>query len=344
MKKICDLKRNSRKKVREGIGKKIMAMLLATAMSISLTACGGNQSADSGKTNEKTELNIAYQYGMAYAPLQVMKEQGLIEKYYPDVTVNWQVLNSGSAITEGMVAGSIDVGAMGVAPAITAIMKGVPCKIFSSMSSQPHKILSNNPDIKSLKDITSETKIALVNIGSIQHILLAMAAEKELGDARALDNNILAMSHPDGMTALLAGSVECQLTTSPYIFKAEAEEGIHSLTSISEVWPEGNSFIVALASEKLHDDNPELYQAVTKALADAIVYMNENQEEVAAMLCENEGVDSATMLSWLQDSGCGYSTETVGVMQMAEFMKTTGFIEKAPENYSDLVYENVKGN
>ena len=323
--------------------KKVVAVLLMMTLCISMTACGKSKQY-SEKAQGKAEITIAYQYGMAYAPLQILKEQKLIEKYYPDVTVNWQVLNSGSAITEGIAANSVDIGAMGVAPAITAIMRGVPCKIFSAMSSQPHKILSNNPAINNLSDITPETKIALVNIGSIQHILLAMAAEKELGDARALDNNILAMSHPDGMTALLAGSVECQLTTSPYVFKAEAEGSIHSLSSISEVWPEGNSFIVALASQKLHDENPELYKAVTDALAEAIDYMNENQEDVAALLCENEGVDQATMLSWLQDSACGYSTETVGVMQMAEFMESAGFIEKAPESYSDLVYENVKGN
>ena len=323
--------------------KKVTALLLATLLFVSLTACGNNNSASTDANGNKT-LTIAYQYGMAYAPLQVMMEQKLIEKYYPNVTINWQVLNSGSAITEGIAANSIDIGAMGVAPAITAITRGVPCKIFSAMSSQPHKIMTNNPNINSLSDMTPETKIALVNIGSIQHILLSMAAEKELGDAHALDNNILAMSHPDGMTALLSNSVECQLTTSPYVFKEEAEGNIHSISSISEVWPDGNTFIVALASTKLYDENPELYTAVVNALSDAITYMNENQEDAAAMLCEKEGVDQATMLSWLQDPACGYSTETAGLMQMAEFMASAGFIEEAPAEYSALVYDNVKGN
>ncbi len=320
--------------------KKLLAVLLSVMMVMSLTACGGSDE----KEEEKKTLTIAYQYGMAYAPLQVMKEQKLIEKYAPDVTVDWQVLNSGAAITEGITAGDIDVGAMGVAPAITAVTKGVPCKIFSAMSSQPHKIMTNDANIKSLSDISSDKKIALVNIGSFQHILLAMAAEKELGDAHALDNNILAMSHPDGMTALLAGSVDCQLTTSPYVFKEAEEENISELTSISNVWPDGNSFIVALASTKLHDEDPELYKALTSALSDAIDYLNNNKEEAAAMLCENEGVDQKTMLGWLQDPACGYSADTVGLMQMAEFMARAEFIEKAPENYSDLVYDNVKGN
>jgi len=55
--------------------------------------------------------------------------------------------------------------------------------------------------IKSLKDFKPTDKIALPSPGSVQHILLAMAAEKELGSASALDQNLVAMAHPDGAAA-----------------------------------------------------------------------------------------------------------------------------------------------
>jgi len=318
--------------------KKVMAILLAAAMLFAFTACGG----DSGKDGEAT-LTIAHQYGMAYAPMQVMKELNLIEKHYEGANVEWVTLNSGAAINEGFLSGDIDVGAMGVAPAITGVTSGVPYKICSNMSAQPHKIMTNDPSIKTLKDI-GDTQIALVNIGSIQHILLGMAAEEQLGDAHALDNNIAAMSHPDGMSALISGSVKCQLTTSPYTFKEEAE-GMTEVEAISSVWPEGNSFIVAVASNELKENDPELYDAVMAALAEAIDYINNNKEEVAEMLCENEDVDAATMLSWLNDSACVYDTEVKGVMDMATFMAENDFLEnEGPGSISDLVFDNVKGN
>ena len=140
------------------------------------------------------------------------------------------------------------------------------------MSAQPNKIMTNNPKIKSLKDIKDE-KIALVNMGSFQHIVLAMAAKEQLGDAHALDNNIVAMSHPDGMSALLSGSVDCQLTTSPYVFKEAAETGISEVEALESVWPSGNLFIVAVASTSLQEENPELYDAVVKAFDDAIEFL-----------------------------------------------------------------------
>ena len=221
--------------------KKIIAAVAAAGMIFGLSACGGSSS-ESGSDS----VTIAYQYGMAYAPFEVMKEQGLVEKYYDGAEVEYSILNSGSAINEGVVSGDVDIGAMGVGPAITGVTSGVPYKIAANVSAQPHKIMTNDENIQSLSDITDE-KIALVNIGSIQHVLLAMAAEAELGDAHALDNNIVAMSHPDGMSSLLSGSVECQLTTSPYVYKEAAEEGIHEVEGLVEsVWPDGNSFIVVI--------------------------------------------------------------------------------------------------
>ena len=319
--------------------KRIIAIILALILTVSLAACGGDSGADS-----KGKLTIAYQYGMAYAPLQVMKEQKLIEKYYDGVEIEWSVLNSGSAINEGFAGGSIDVGAMGVGPAVTGITSGVPYKICSNMSAQPHKIMTNNPKLKSLKDIKDE-KIALVNMGSFQNIVLAMAAKEQLGDAHALDNNIVAMSHPDGMSALLSGSVDCQLTTSPYVFKEAEKKGISEVEALESVWPSGNSFIVAVASTALQEENPELYNAVVKAFDDAIAYLNSNTKEAAEMLCEAEDVDAATMEKWLKDEDCVYSTETKGLMDFATFMSDNGFLEKdGPKDISDLVFDNVKGN
>lgn len=316
------------------MNKKLLSVLLVCLMMVNCLAAASAET-----------LNIAYQYGMSYAPLLVMKEQGLIEKHYgQDVEINWQVLNSGAAINEGMTADSIQVGAMGVGPAVTGVMVGVPYKIFSNLSSQPHGIMTNNDAIQSLSDIQPETKIALVNIGSIQHVLLAMAAQSELGDAHALDNNIVAMSHPDGMTALVSGAVECQLTTSPYLFREAEYDNLHMISSIEAVWPKDNSFIVGVASTALKEGNPELYDALVAAMAEATAYIEENPEKAAALLAPNEEVDEATMLAWLSDPACNYFTDLRGVMDMANFMVEAGFIEKGPSQISDLAYENVTGN
>ena len=86
-------------------GKKVIAVMLILIMTLSLAACGGGDETADGKT----KLTIAHQYGIAYAPLEVMKQQKLIEKHYDGVEVEWSTLNSGSAINEGFLSGDIDV-------------------------------------------------------------------------------------------------------------------------------------------------------------------------------------------------------------------------------------------
>ena len=84
-------------------------MLLAASMVLGVSGCGKSQKStqDSGDT---AKVKIAYQYGLAYAPLTIMQEQGLIEKNYDgDIEVECVSLNSGSAINEGMASGDIDV-------------------------------------------------------------------------------------------------------------------------------------------------------------------------------------------------------------------------------------------
>ena len=316
------------------IGFILTLVLLATMISSPI---------NTGIAQENATLSIAYQYGIAYLPLIVMKDQKLIEKYYPNVEVNWQVLSSSLPINEGLITGNIDVGAMGVAPAITGIMKGIPCKIFSALSSQPQVMMTNNPEIKSMADITPATRIAAVTFGSVQHIFIAMAAKNELGDAHAMDNNIVAMSHPDGMAALLAGSVDCQMATAPYVFM-ERDAGMYEITSVSKVWPAGNTFIVGVASTTLYEKNPALYQALVQAMAEASRYLTEQPQAAANSLCAGLDVDAGTLLGWLSDPACGYANQTKGIMTMASFMAEEGFIDAAPSSYTDLVYDNVTGD
>lgn len=293
-------------------------------------------------------LNIAYQYGLAYAPVILVQKQGLIEKAYEEATgkqvhVVWNQMSSGADINTGISSGGLEVGFMGVAPAITGITKGVGYKIFTNLSGQEHGLMSNDKEISSFDDlIGSEHQIALVNMGSIQHIILAMALENAGYDPHALDSNIVAMKHPDGMAALETGNVSCHLTSSPYIFKEQEEENLYEIKGVSEAWSVYDSFIVGVASEKLYDGNHELYQALCKAIEEAIDSMNEDPEEAAKITCEFNGNSEEEEAAYMQKGK--YTTQTSRIFELAEFMERAGFIDHAPESYKELVYDNVSGD
>ena len=200
--------------------KKGIAVALSLVLVLSLTACGTKKSAEK---NDK--LVIAYQNGLSYTPLLVMKEKKLIEKHYgKDVNVDWKLLASGAAISEGITAGSIDIGALGTSVAINGIMSKTPYKICTGLAAVSCGIQTNDSSIKTLKDIKSSDQIVVTQVNSQPHILLAMAAKKELGDAHALDANLVAMANADGYSALISGAVQCNMVLAPYNLMEVKEE------------------------------------------------------------------------------------------------------------------------
>lgn len=310
--------------------KKIGALVLCASMVFGLPV-----SADEAKT-----ITIAYQGGVGYAPVHILETKQLIEENYDgDVTVEFVKLDSGAAINEGIIGGTIDIGCMGVAPAIAGVAAGIPYKAMTNLCSQSHGLMSNDSEISSLADITSEDKIALVNTGSIQHILLAMAAEKSLGDAHALDNNIQAMSHAEGMAALESGTVTLHLTSSPFIYQERENENYIELTELGEVWPSGNSFLVAMASTALEEDE-SLFAAVSTAFEQAVEFINENEEKTAAIESDYLELDLETVKGYLEQEDCRFFTELRGVQDMVEFMYRAGFIEKEI-TMDDFKYESI---
>lgn len=348
--------------------KKTTALLISLAFLLTGCANGGQTAADQKTQEQETiaqetikqentgdtniggtvTLNIAYQYGLAYAPLGIVKEQGLIEKAYKEATggqidISWNQMSSGADINTGISGGSIDVGFMGVGPAVTGVMKGVGYKIFTNLSGQEHGLMTNDDNINSFDDlIGSSNQIALVNIGSIQHVILALSLDKAGYDPHALDSNIVAMAHPDGMAAVESGSVSCHLTSNPYIFRERDNSELHEIKDIADVWGIDDSFIVGVASEALHDESPELYKALCDAFENAINYINNNMEEAAAITCEFDGNSKEDELYYMKKSK--YMTETNRIFELATFMAEAGFIDAAPGAYEDLVFDNVSGN
>ena len=339
--------------------KKFLSVFTVFAVLLAFAACGNNTGNDitsntqnlvsstTGTPAKSDKLTIAYQGGIGYAPVHILQARKLIETNYKqatgnDVSVTFQKLDSGADINTGIIGGTIDIGCMGIAPAVSAVSSGVPARVLTGLCSQTHGLMTNDKSIKTLRDI-KDNQIALVNIGSIQHILLAMAAEKELGDAHALDNNIVKMSHAEGFAALEAGTYKLHLTSSPFINRERENEKFTEIKAVNEIWPDGNTFLVALAATSIEEENPELFQAVRDSFREAIDFINNSQQEAAEIIAGYLGQDAETTLKDLQDETSMFFGELKGVTQMADFMHRAGFIENAV-SFDKLTYPGVKGD
>lgn len=321
---------------------KAIAMALAATLTMGmLTGCG------SSAAKEDAKITIAYQSSVGYAPLLVMKEKGLIEEAYgKDIQVEWVEMKNGAEINEGLVAGQLDVGTMGVPVAVTGVTTSGMYKIAFGLSSQPYSITTSNPAINSLADITSSDQIAITNINSQPHVLLAMAAKEILGDAHALDANLTKLSNSDGYSAIVSGAVSSHMVISPYNFMevASTEADIHEIPIDSSIWPAENTALVGVVSNKLVDSKPEIYNALLTAVEKADTFIKENPEETATILAVGYDADASEIQQWITDPRSGYRTELQGVMDMINFMVEEGFMEEGPSDIKEIVFDNVKGN
>ena len=337
--------------------KKICSIIAGLVLCSALAGCGADGATQTDATqsgSESTEnngaatLNIAYQYGSAYAPLAIAMDKKFIEDEYKqatgqDVNITWTQMTKGADINTGIASGQLDAGFLGTAPAVTGCLKGVGYKIFTNLSGQKHAMYTNNSDIAGLKDLVgSNNQIALVNNGSIQHIILAMSLVENGMDPHALDSNIVAMSHPDGMVALQSGSVACHLTTSPYIYTESEDDTLTEIAEISSTWSVENSFIVGVAAEGLYNDDQKLYDALCKGIEDSINFVNENPEEAAKITCVVNGTSEQDELFYLQNGN--YSPQTTNLLNIATFMVENGFVDSDSVAMDQLVFQNVVGN
>ncbi|MFA6618139.1 MAG: ABC transporter substrate-binding protein [Candidatus Neomarinimicrobiota bacterium] len=311
--------------------KKLLTSLLMVILVLSLFSCS---------SKDPDKVVIAQQFGLGYAPLTLVKELNLIEKYYPNAKIEWAQLGSGGSIREAMAAGQVDVGSMGVPPFLIAWAKGYDYKIMTALCEMPLGLQTNRPEVKSLKDISPQMKIATPSPGSIQHILLSMASEKELGDATALDRNVIAMAHPDAANALINKiEIAAHFTSPPYIFMELESEGIHQVVDAEkDAFGEAFTFLVTAGTGKFKTRNPELFEAVNTALREAIAIMENDPGSVSDIVAPTLNLDRETYLRYCNWPGVKFETEPRGMLKFLDFMNRAGYVSKTTSEQRDLMW------
>lgn len=275
-----------------------------------------------GCRREEEVLRIAEQWGLAYFPLQIIKEQELLAEYLPGTEVKWIKLNNAAAIREAMIADKLDVGFMGVPPFLIGADKGMEWEIFTGLSRAPLGLVVSDPDIRDLSDFTKEDRIALPQPGSIQHILLSMACEDRLGDPKALDRILVTMSHPDGMNALMAGGdVTGHFTSPPYLFQELKLPGFRKIISGREAFGGDFTFIVGVVDADFRLSNDKTVNGLVKALNAAVEFIEEDRAASTRIGSRLYNIPVDEMAEYLADPEMKFSTEVLGVDTFTKFMK-----------------------
>jgi len=316
-----------------GVLIRLSLCLLCVVFLFPLNGCG---------KKETKEINIAEQFGIAYAPLQIMREQKLLEKALPGVKINWKQYGGPTPIREGMLAGEVDFGFMGAAPVLIGLDNGMEWKYATGISFNQVALVTDRPEINSITDFSDTDRISVLSPGSTQHILLCIASSKAFGDPNKFDNQIVPLSHPDAMDALIADTeVTAHFSTPPYLDK-ELAHGMKIITTGEEILGEPFTFITGVAMERFYEENPEGYDAVIRTLNEAIDYINNNMDEAVATLAPVYDIDEASLKKQMTYNGTIYSNQLKGIEKLSEEMYRIGLL-KHRIRFEDSVFPQSGG-
>jgi NitT/TauT family transport system substrate-binding protein len=284
------------------------------------------------------ELTIAYQPGLSYSNLIVMRDQRLLEKQYPQTKITWLVLGSTAAVRDGFIANQIQIGAGSIPPFLTGWDRGVGWKVLASLNQMSVWLVARDKGIKTVKDLKPDMKIGMPSLDSMQSLALRKGAAEQLGNAHALDTAIVAIDHPSGMQALQVGQLTAHLGAPPFQYEEIASGGHVVMKSFDVFGP--HTFNSVYVNEKFAADHPQFVKAFYRDLLDATQYIKARPHDAAAILAKDSGgkVPAKDFEGWIRRPDVIFSTTPHGFLSMAKFMQSIGALTKVPGSMREIEY------
>lgn len=247
----------------------------------------------SANARAEGQIRIAQQFGIGYLILDVVQDQKLIEKYGKqqglDIKVEWNSISGATAMNEALLAGALDVVSAGVPPMLTLWDRTrgrQNVKAIASLGSMPNYLLSNNPKVKTLQDLSDKDRIAVPAAGvGYQSRTLQIETARVFGkaDYKRFDNISVSLAHPDATVALISGGSEINthFSSPPFQYQALESKNVHKITSSYDILGGPATFNVLYTTQKFHDDNPKTYKAFYNALLEAAQFIRANKAKAA---------------------------------------------------------------
>ncbi|MCL4801545.1 MAG: ABC transporter substrate-binding protein [Burkholderiales bacterium] len=305
---------------------------------------------------EVSEVRIAEQFGIGYLPLQMMRDKALLEKHAKrlglgEVKVSWSRFASGAAMNDALLSGNLDFASGGVGPLLTIWDKtkgNLDVKGVAAINSMPLYLVTRNPKVKSIRDLTEQDKIALPAVKvSIQARTLQMAAEKEFGAGKheMLDKLTVSMRHPDGVAAMLSGQGEItgHLTSPPFQQQLLQDPNMRRILSSYDVLGGKSTFNTIWATSKFRSENPKTYQAFVAALRESMEMINADKSAASDVFIRTtkSKLDPEFVRKIVLDDENEFTTTPRNTTKYAEFMHRVGALKNKPASWKDYFFPEI---
>ncbi len=317
-----------------------------------LTALG--LAAASLAAHAEGRIRIAQQFGIGYLLLDVVRDQKLIEKHakaqgLPVVEVEWSAISGATGMNEALLAGSLDIVSAGVPPMLTLwdrTQGKQNVKAVAALGSLPNYLITNNPNVKTLKDLSDKDRIAVPAAGvGFQSRTLQIETAKLYGpaDFKRFDNISVSLPHPDATAALVKGGSEINthFSSAPFYYQALAgNPAVHKVISSYDILGGPATFNVLYTTQKYRDENPKVYRAFYAALVEAAQIVKADKAKAADIFIrvQQSKLDPALMRRIVEDPENDFTVSPHRTQVYADELHKLGVLKNKAASWKDYFF------
>ncbi len=308
--------------------------------------------------NAEGRISIAQQFGIGYLILDVLQDQKLIEKHGKaagvDIKVEWSQISGATAMNEALLANSLDVVSAGVPPMLTLWdrTKGRQnVKAVASLGSLPNYLITNNPKVKTIKDLSDKDRIAVPAAGTgFQSRTLQIETARVFGkdEFKKFDNISVSLPHPDATAALISGGSEINthFSSAPFYYQALENKNVHKVISSYQILGGPATFNVLYTTQKFHDENPKTYKAFYAALVEAAQFVKGNKAKAAETFIrvQKSKLPLEFVRKIVEDPENDFTISPFRTFVYANELQKLGVIKNSAASWKDYFFEEAHAN
>ena len=264
--------------------------------------------------------------------------------------VKWNMFGSGADMNMALISRTLDFASGGVAPVLQIWDRtrgNLAIKGVAALGSLPLYLNTINPNIRTIKDFTSDDKIALPAVKvSIQALLLQMAASQAFGEDKyaSLDPLTVSLTHPQAFAALLSGTeITAHFAASPFQDQELKDPRVRRVLNSYDVLGGPATLNSLYAASRFRSENPKVFAAVVAALREAMVLINRDKAWAARIYVEQEKskLDPEFVQAIISNPEVDFTVAPQGFMKFADFMFKTKMIKGMPSSWKDVFFPEV---
>ena len=221
-------------------------------------------------------------------------------------------------------------------------------KVVASLGSLPNYLLTNNPNVRSLKVLSDKDRIAVPAAGvGFQSRTLQIETARQFGaaDFKRFDTISVSLPHPDATAALIKGSseVNTHFSSAPFYYQALENKQVRKVLSSYDILGGPATFNVLYTTQKFHDENPKTYKAFYNALVEAEQFVKANKAKAAEVFIrvQQSKLSPDLVRRIVEDPENDFTVTPQRTFVYADELQKLGVIKNRATSWKDYFFEEA---